>query len=154
MTLERPPRIPSLNGRFIQAMEVLGHTGYSFSKELGTSEAVISNIRKEKNPPNVQLIERLLNKYEEIDPEWLLAGRGRMLRVSTDKVVESDPEALTILRQLDDRVKKLEGLLQRSIKNQLNRSVMVDEVFNDVQQQLVQLERNVTKVMKGPRKTA
>ena len=134
-------------------MEVLGHTGYSFSKELGTSEAVISNIRKEKNPPNVQLIERLLNKYEEIDPEWLLSGRGRMLRMRSDQaVVES--EALSILRQLDDRVKKLEGLLQRSIKNQLNRSVMVDEVFNDVQQQLVQLERNVTKVMKGPRKTA
>lgn len=51
-----------MNARFLLAMEGLGHTGYSFSKVLDTSEAVISNIRKGKNPPNVQLLERMLKK--------------------------------------------------------------------------------------------
>lgn len=134
-------------------MESLGHTGYSFSKELNTSEAVISNIRKEKNPPNVQIIERLLNKYEEVNPEWLLSGRGHMLRGRPNEMFAENTEALLILRQLDARVKKLDGLMQRSIKNQLERSIMMDEVVNDLQQQLIQLERNVKKVMKVPHKT-
>jgi hypothetical protein len=148
-------RNSSLNARFIQVMEGLGHTGYSFSKILGTSEAVISNIRKEKNPPNVQLIQRLLNKYEEIDPEWLLSGRGRMLRINqAGKPEELPSEAVMILRRLDDRVKSLEGLLKNSVKNQLDRIAIVDETLNDVQDQIAHLERNEGKVKKDPRRTA
>ena len=42
-----------INDRFIKVMTYYGHSGYSFAKELGTSEAVISNIKKKKNPPNI-----------------------------------------------------------------------------------------------------
>lgn len=154
-TRARKSGLPPLNARFILAMEGLGHTGYTFSKELETSEAVISNIRKGKNPPNVQLIERMLNKYEDLDPQWLMTGQGRMFRSRPEPGEEGTrAEALTILRHLDERVQKLEHLVQRSIKNQVERNVLVDEAFNGLQQQLTQLERNVTKFTKGPRRTA
>jgi transcriptional regulator with XRE-family HTH domain len=57
-------------------MERLGYTGYSLSKALETSEAVVSNIRNGKNPPNVLLIRALLNKHEDVDADWLLSGKG------------------------------------------------------------------------------
>lgn len=151
----RKSGIPALNTRFILAMEGLGHTGYTFSKELDTSEAVISNIRQGKNPPNVQLIERMLKKYEDLDPQWLLTGEGRMFRLKPEKSAEENRnEALTILRHLDARVRKLEDLMQRSIKGQLERNLLVDEAFSGLQEHLVQIERSVTKVTKGSRRTA
>lgn len=70
----------TLNGRFMEAIQALGYSGYSLSKVLGTSEAVISNIRNHKNPPNIVLVCDLLEKHPEIDPDWLLCGRGAMMR--------------------------------------------------------------------------
>ncbi len=64
----------------MQALEAVGLTGYSASKQLGTSEAVISNIRLGKNPPNVLLVVALLQAYPALSAEWLLRGKGAMVR--------------------------------------------------------------------------
>lgn len=136
-------------------MEGLGYTGYTFSKELGTSEAVISNIRKGKNPPNVQLIERMLKKYEDLDPQWLMTGQGRMFRSrSGSREEEAGGEALTILHHLDERVQKLERLMQRSIKDQEEHHAALDETCNGFRKQLGQLERHVARLAKGPQRAA
>lgn len=136
-------------------MEGLGYTGYTFSKELGTSEAVISNIRKGKNPPNVQLIERMLNKYEDLDPQWLMTGQGRMFRSRPGLGDEGGrTEALTILHHLDERVQKLERLMQRSIKDQEEHHAAMDETCSGFRKQLAQLERHVARLAKGARRTA
>lgn len=134
-------------------MEGLGHTGYTFSKELGTSEAVISNIRKGKNPPNVQLVERMLNKYEELDPRWLMTGQGRMFRhLPTPEEEGAGIEVLAILRHLDERVGRIEQLVQRSIKDRAERNASVDDILHGQQQRLARLERNVSKLARSPRR--
>jgi hypothetical protein len=69
-----------LNARFMQALEAVGHTGYSAAKQFGTSEAVISNIRHGKNPPNVLLVVGVLEAYPALSVEWLMTGRGAMIK--------------------------------------------------------------------------
>ena len=69
-----------LNTRFMQALEAVGHTGYSAAKHFSTSEAVISNIRHGKNPPNVLLVQALLLAYPSLSADWLLTGRGAMVK--------------------------------------------------------------------------
>jgi len=103
-----------INDRFIKAMEHLGHTGYSFSKKLGTSEAVISNIRKKKNPPNIILVQKLLNMYLDINPDWLLHGRGEMMRNGVADP-EIDTEQFGMEGALNELTKKINAL-EKSMK--------------------------------------
>lgn len=142
----------ALNGRFIEAMEALGHTGYSLSKELGTSEAVISNIRNRKNPPNIQLVREMLNKYLELDPEWLLFGRGAMKRVpgASARPTAANPEADALLRSVDSRMASLEDLIKRSLHNQLERAVVEDESLADLDERIAALEKQLSGLKKGP----
>lgn len=142
--------LDALNGRFIEAMEGLGHTGYSLSKALGTSEAVISNIRNRKNPPNILLIRELLNKHLELDPEWLLFGRGAMMRQPPTRQGEQKraAETASVVQVVDKRLAGLEQLIKRSLNAQLERAVVTDETVADLEQRISTLEKSLTDARK------
>lgn len=59
-----------------------------FAKKLGTSEANIRNYR-EKTTPKFDFIENLFEKLPEINPEWLLTGKGSMLKDSSIESIKS-----------------------------------------------------------------
>jgi transcriptional regulator with XRE-family HTH domain len=150
-------KLPPLNQRFMEAMERLGLSGYALSKALGTSEAVISHIRNGKNPPNILLVHDLLNKYEELDPEWLLIGRGKMFRrPGGGGQLETSPskESGFSVQALDERLERMERLMQRSVEAQLERNVLVDESVSDLEKQVERLEKSVETLKKDRRKTA
>lgn len=146
--------LEALNGRFIEAMEALGHTGYTMSKELGTSEAVISNIRNQKNPPNIMLVREMLNKFLELDPDWLLFGRGVMMRSAqrAKPAVLVAPAREEALKSVDRRLDRLEQLIRKSLENQLERSVMEDESMADLEERLASIEKRLAPARKVPGK--
>lgn len=131
-------------------MEALGDTGYSLSRRLRTSEAVISNVRLGKNPPNINLVRGLLKEYKEVDPGWLLLGTGRMLRSQNGTSEQRDPP-LSASERSDPKLDEILRLLKRSIEVQLERNVMVDESISEIQQQLEGLNNKENKV-RSPRK--
>jgi transcriptional regulator with XRE-family HTH domain len=124
-------------------MERLGLSGYGLSRELGTSEAAISNIRNGKNPPNILLVQALLNKYEEVDPGWLLSGKGRMFRRPLSEETTS-PGLVQSVKGFDDiaeRLSRIEDLLIKSLSAQLERDVLVDESISDLSRQVDEQEK-------------
>ena len=60
-----------------------------FAKKLGTSEANIRNYR-EKTTPKFDFIEKLFEKLPEINPEWLLTGKGSMLKSEDCNNIQED----------------------------------------------------------------
>lgn len=74
----------AINIRFVKIMEALGLSSYKLAKELNTSEAVLSNIKNGKNKPSIDIIERLLNLYEVINPVYILTGNGEILNTQLD----------------------------------------------------------------------
>ncbi|MBL7982285.1 MAG: helix-turn-helix transcriptional regulator [Flavobacteriales bacterium] len=124
-------------------MERLGLSGYGLSRELGTSEAAISNIRNGKNPPNILLVQALLNKYEEVDPGWLLSGKGRMFRRPLSEETTS-PGPVQSVKGSDDiaeRLSRIEDLLIKGLSAQLERDVLVDESISDLSRQVDEQEK-------------
>ena len=143
--------IDALNVRFMQVVEAMGNTGYSVSRELSTSEAVISNIRLGKNPPNIQLVREILNKYREIDAGWLLTGEGRMFRgAKQEDEYPKDPNGPSIER-IDDKLNEIMALMRKSMAVQVERNVIVDESINALEQQVADLQRNTAASKKGRR---
>jgi transcriptional regulator with XRE-family HTH domain len=144
-------KVDSLNVRFIQVMEALGYTGYSFSRKLSTSEAVISNVRLGKNPPNILLIRDLLKEHEDVDPGWLLTGKGQMFR-RMGQGEPSEPALAEMTAALDRRFDEVVKLLKRSIAAQVERNAMVDESISTLESQVEGLHKSLATVRKGHRK--
>lgn len=64
--------------RFDEMLDSIGITAYKLSKEIGTSEAVISSIRSGKTKPSFDFLSKLLSKYEAINTNYLITGQGEL----------------------------------------------------------------------------
>ena len=67
----------------IRILEVFKQSQLSraeFAQALGISNAVLSHISSGRNKPSLDLVLSLLDKFKDINPEWLLLGNGPMLR--------------------------------------------------------------------------
>ena len=71
---------PDIATRFMKCLEYLGMSGYKASKEFGVSETSIANIKSGKNNPKIELVQKLLNKYDVLSADWLILGTGKMIR--------------------------------------------------------------------------
>lgn len=86
-------------GEFIEAS---GISYYAFENSIGASRGAISKAVKEEKSIGSNVLEKIMNYYPQLSPEWLLTGKGTMLadgseppqairqyRLRTDVPVES-----------------------------------------------------------------
>lgn len=57
-----------------------GISMYAFENSLGVSRGSISKAVKENKSIGSQVLENILSTYADLNPDWLLTGRGPMLR--------------------------------------------------------------------------
>ncbi|WP_143960265.1 helix-turn-helix domain-containing protein [Litoribacter populi] len=68
------------SSRLEKVLEHLQITPYKMAKDIGTSEAVISNAKNGKNKPSYDFLSKILNFYKVLNAEWLITGQGEMLK--------------------------------------------------------------------------
>jgi len=51
-----------------------------FADEIGVQRSSISHIIAGRNNPSLELIQKMLNRFDSINPEWLILGKGEMYR--------------------------------------------------------------------------
>lgn len=68
--------------RILKIIELKGINKSRFYKETGLSNGFLDKVRD----IGVSKIEHILNVYPELNPNWLLTGKGEML-VNTDKII-------------------------------------------------------------------
>lgn len=68
--------------RFEEMLDSIGVSAYRLAKELDTSDSVISTIRSGKNKPGFDFLSKLLSKYDVINIDYLLTGKGKLLKES------------------------------------------------------------------------
>lgn len=86
-------------GEYIDARKI---SYYAFENSLGASRGSISKAVKDSKSLGSNVLERILSVYPDLNPEWLLTGKGEMLldtqaagggvktyRLKTDNLVES-----------------------------------------------------------------
>ena len=87
----------ALNTRIIEVMDKNGLTKSSFAAKLGVSLPLIAHICSGRNKPGIELIQKVMQAFPEINPHWLLLGQGNMFNQATPKADLSE-----ILRQIND----------------------------------------------------
>jgi transcriptional regulator with XRE-family HTH domain len=87
----------TLNTRIIEVMDTKGLTKSSFAAKLGVSLPLIAHICSGRNKPGIELIQKVMQVFPDVNPYWLLLGQGNMFNQSTPKA-----DLSYILRQIND----------------------------------------------------
>jgi transcriptional regulator with XRE-family HTH domain len=51
-----------------------------FADEIGVQRSSISHILSGRNNPSYEFIQKILSRYRQVNPEWLILGSGNMLK--------------------------------------------------------------------------
>lgn len=68
----------SVHDRIDELIKDLGLSKNQFSLEIGTSSAMISKITKNKVNFGVDIMQKIINRYPDINSNWLLTGVGEI----------------------------------------------------------------------------
>ena len=102
--------IDEINKRIIELMVRLGLHKASFARELDVSLPLITHITTGRNKPGLELLQRIMTRFEDINPDWLLLGKGEMYRqkpqqldvlpfIATIQAIEGEIEAIKSAQQ-------------------------------------------------------
>jgi len=64
--------------RFFLVMREKNMNATQFSKEIGINNAIISQIKRGRNAASGRVLARIINRFSDINPEWLMTGKGTM----------------------------------------------------------------------------
>lgn len=75
-----------LNQRVLRLIDLLGLSKSIFASHLGISLPLISHITSGRNKPGVDMLQKILIIYPQVNPLWLLLGEGdwQVTSVQTD----------------------------------------------------------------------
>lgn len=107
-----------INSRILKVYEASGLNKGSFANKLGISQAVLTHISTGRNKAGLEIITSILNNYPEINPDWLISGKGKIYR-DKDKNKDLIKEKLALL-QLKIEALKIELRSIESILDELN----------------------------------
>lgn len=71
--------------RILLLMKSFGMNPTEFADEIGVQRSSISHILSGRNNPSLDLVTKILNRFPEIDSNWLVLGKGSLVVKSGDK---------------------------------------------------------------------
>ena len=74
-------------------IKYLGLNNTRFADEINVQRSGISHILSGRNKPGLDFIYKIFNTYPDLNPDWLIMGRGKMLKgeiISSTEAVEPD----------------------------------------------------------------
>ena len=84
---------PGVNDRILYLIDSqLGGNKKKFAERIGFAPQVVFNIVSgRKSKPSFDVLEAIISSFDEISPEWLLTGKGAMLRGQSAPEVAPPP---------------------------------------------------------------
>jgi transcriptional regulator with XRE-family HTH domain len=77
---------------------IIKHSNISaseFASRIGVQPSSVSHILSGRNKPSLDFILKILTSYPEINPEWVLFGKGSMIKKSEENVKFPDEVSST-----------------------------------------------------------
>ncbi len=69
-----------MNNRILLILKYKDISAGKFADEIDVLRSSVSHILSQRNKPSLEFIQKILKKYPEISPEWLISGKGAMLK--------------------------------------------------------------------------
>ncbi len=72
--------------RIVLLMKSLGLNPTQFADEIGVQRSSISHILSGRNNPSLDIVTKILNRFKEVDSNWLILGKGSLFSKSDEKI--------------------------------------------------------------------
>jgi len=69
-----------MNERIVQLLEEIKMSPSLFADAIGVQRATISHILSGRNNPSLDFVQKVLLKFPELNPDWILSGKGEIWR--------------------------------------------------------------------------
>ena len=69
-----------MKDRILEIIKYYNLSSSQFANEIGIQRSAISHILSGRNKPSLDLILKILNKFPEINTDWLILGNGEMIK--------------------------------------------------------------------------
>lgn len=127
--------------RIIQIMEREGLTPSKFAEEIGIQRSAMSHILSGRNNPSLDVLVKVLEKFTYVDSDWLLFGKGEMIRnqVYTEPDLFTNAPKFTPQVQVASEYRKENGL---EIPKNMNKDSVIERVVCTEKP-----SKNVSKIM-------
>ncbi len=70
--------------RLVKLMNLQEMNAKQFAAEVGIQPGTISNIIKDRNKPSLEVLQRVMRRFPQVNPEWLMMGVGSIYRQNND----------------------------------------------------------------------
>ena len=93
--------------RIIQIMnqEELNHS--RFAEEIGIQRAAMSHITSGRNNPSMDVVIKILERFDNINPDWLIFGKGNMMRDNHQAYFPKQPDLFANLSHISSEKKNI-----------------------------------------------
>jgi transcriptional regulator with XRE-family HTH domain len=78
-----------------------------FAEEIGVQRSSISHLISGRNKPSLEFIQKILTRFPEINPEWILNGKGEMLGSGIQSEQVSIPFETTFVKEIDTQTEPI-----------------------------------------------
>ncbi len=129
----------TINQRVLKVMDSKQLSRSAFANILETSLPVLTHISSGRNKPGLELIQRLIEKFPDISPDWLLTGTGSMLRQKNIM-----PSLSTELNQLSNLKSEIESQINAISQIEQYHRILMKEVNYLSELQAILIKNNST----------
>ena len=70
--------------RLLAIMKGEGLSAKQFAEEVGIQPGTVSNILSGRNKPSLEVMQKVLKRYDNIASDWLISGNEPMYRIKND----------------------------------------------------------------------
>ncbi|HQH41969.1 MAG TPA: helix-turn-helix transcriptional regulator [Bacteroidales bacterium] len=81
-----------MKDRLLALMKAESLTPSQFADELAIQRSAVSHLVSGRNLPSYDVLVKILNRFPEINPEWLLLGKGEMYKKPKTGSLFDQPE--------------------------------------------------------------
>ena len=95
----------SLNDRILTFINSLSISHATFADEIGVQRSAIAHIAKGRNRPSLDMIDKIIDRYPEVNLLWLLRGEGNMMSNTPNVISLQQRQVIPSSPVIDDSLK-------------------------------------------------
>ena len=99
-----------MNERLKQFLSMENLSPARFAESLGIQRSGVSHLLSGRNKPSFEFIEKVLTVYPDLNPEWLILGKGRPYK--SDRPVKETPISEDLFTDMPDEYTDLSEPLE------------------------------------------
>ena len=89
-----------MRDRLKQFLSMEGLTPARFAEVMGIQRSGISHLLSGRNKPSFEFLEKMMTAYPDVNPEWLILGRGRPYK--NDRPQDADEQKIDLFTEFPE----------------------------------------------------